>query len=77
MRSLRWILAANGQAFEEEKFGFEQWPAKKPTTSVSKRAALEVDGKPLCQTLAAAPLRQHHHSGLVVSSDPFMKNARR
>ena len=28
---IRWILAAGGQAFEQEKFSFEQWPAKKPS----------------------------------------------
>ena len=28
---IRWILAAGGQSFEQEKFSFEQWPAKKPS----------------------------------------------
>ena len=28
---IRWILAAGGQAFEQEKFGFDKWPAKKPS----------------------------------------------
>ncbi|KAF0286840.1 Glutathione S-transferase [Amphibalanus amphitrite] len=69
---IRWILAAGGQAFEQEKFGFEEWPAKKPTTPYGSVPLLEVDGEPLCQTLAIA--RYAGTIGGLVSTDPF-KNA--
>lgn len=69
---LRWILAASGQPFEQETFGFDQWPAKKTTTPYGSVPLLEVDGKPLCQTLAIA--RYAGTIGGLVSSDP-LKNA--
>jgi len=51
---IRWILAAGKVKFDEEKFGFDKWPAKKGETPCGSVPVLEVDGKPLCQTVAIA-----------------------
>lgn len=69
---IRWILSAGGQKFDQEKLSYEQWPAKKATTPYGSVPILEVDGKPLCQTLAIA--RYAGTLGGLVSADPF-KNA--
>jgi len=67
---IRWILAAGKVPFKQEKFGFDQWPARKPGTPYGSVPILEVDGKPLCQTLAIA--RYAGTLGGLVCSDRFL-----
>ncbi|XP_037083783.1 glutathione S-transferase-like [Pollicipes pollicipes] len=69
---LRWILAAGNVPFEQETFGFDAWPARKPNTPYGSVPILMVDGQPLCQTLAIA--RYAGTLGGLVSKDA-LKNA--
>lgn len=54
MEPLRWIMEAGGVSYSTEFISFEQWPDKKTTTPYGSMPILEVDGKPICETLAIA-----------------------
>ncbi|XP_037084234.1 glutathione S-transferase-like [Pollicipes pollicipes] len=69
---LRWILAAGNVPFDEQKFGFEEWPAVKPGMPYGYVPVLMVDGQPLSETMAIA--RYVGTLAGLVSKDP-LKNA--
>lgn len=49
---IRLALAMAGVPFEDERFGFEQWPERKESMPFGAVPVLEVDGKPLAQSNA-------------------------
>jgi len=51
---LRLILAKGGKQFEDERIGFEGWPAHKPKTPLGFMPVLNVNGKEFSQGLAIA-----------------------
>jgi len=50
----RLLLAAAGLPYEDKRIEFAEWPALKPNTPAGTLPILEVDGKPLIQSLAIA-----------------------
>jgi len=48
------VLAYGGQEFEDHRVKPEQWPALKASTPTGQLPYLEVDGKPLAQSIAIA-----------------------
>jgi glutathione S-transferase len=53
---IRWLFEYSGTPFEDHRIAFEEWPAIKPNTPYGNLPYLEVDGKPLAQSLAIARL---------------------
>ncbi|XP_074646001.1 uncharacterized protein LOC141902255 [Tubulanus polymorphus] len=50
----RLLFAQAGVEYEDVRYTFEEWPAVKPGTPFGKVPILEIDGKPLTQSLAIA-----------------------
>jgi len=50
----RWILAYAGKDYEDIRVPAAEWPAKKATSPRGQMPYLEVDGKPLAESMAIA-----------------------
>jgi len=50
----RWIFAYANQEYEDHRIEFDQWPTIKPSTPYGSLPYLEVDGKPLAQSITIA-----------------------
>jgi len=62
---IRWELSYAGQEFEDDRIEGADWPALKPKTPFGQLPYLEVDGKPLAQSLTIARFiaRKHGFAG--------------
>jgi len=65
----RLLLAASGMDFEDKRIESADWPAIKPTTPFGSLPVLEVDGKPIGQSMAIA--RYVAHEGGLVGKNSF------